>query len=341
MVPASNIRIKDTEQPITLAFQNPESNSQRPFTLSLQVSLDSAFSNPVFARVGIQPSADGVTRFLMPNKLQGGRVYFWRIKADDGANASDWSGALAFEVLQPVVLGTPNPVSPVGNERASSGTPTLRVRNGVSTGVYLPLEYNFQVSTSPSFNSMVANAWVKQDHEETTFQVPNSPGPDTVVYWRVRIADDDQNQSPWSRTESYRTPLANAPPAGGGGGGGTGNVGNCASSSGEAIAACIEREFPSYLAAGVSHGQRESNMAFLRDRIIEAGICGGLDLAWNKKRGDGPHSIDALAWRIGGRDEVVDIGAAYDDTSRPLRLQWGIVAGPPGYDGYSPRPACK
>jgi hypothetical protein len=37
---------------------------------------------------------------------------------------------------------------------------------------------------------------------------------------------------------------------------------------------------------------------------------------------------------------VVDIGAAYDDTSRPLGLQWGIVAGPPGYDPY-PRPSCK
>jgi hypothetical protein len=185
---------------------------------------------------------------------------------------------------------------------------------------------------------MVANDWVNQEHEETTFQV-SSPGPDTVLYWRVRVADDDGNQGDWSRTESFRTPLANAPPPPGGGGGGNG--GSCASNNGSAIVACIERQFPSYLAAGVSHNQRESNMAFLRDRVIEAGICGGLDLAWNRKRGNGPHSIDALAWRTGGGDEVVDIGLAYDDTSIPLRLAWGIVAGPPGYDGYSPRPSCK
>jgi hypothetical protein len=76
-------------------------------------------------------------------------------------------------------------------------------------------------------------------------------------------------------------------------------------------------------------------MAFLRDRIIQQGICKGMDLAWNKKRGDGPHSIDALAWRINGRDEVVDVGVGYDDTSRPLQLQWLIVAGPPGYDPYT------
>ena len=30
--------------------------------------------------------------------------------------------------------------------------------------------------------------------------------------------------------------------------------------------------------AGVSLSQRQANMAFLRDRIIEAGRCGGLDL---------------------------------------------------------------
>jgi hypothetical protein len=36
----------------------------------------------------------------------------------------------------------------------------------------------------------------------------------------------------------------------------------------------------------------------------------------------------------------VDIGFAYDDTSIPLRLTWGIVEGPPGYDGY-PAFACK
>ena len=62
--------------------------------------------------------------------------------------------------------------------------------------------------------------------------------------------------------------------------------------------------------------------------------------AWNKKRGTGPHSIDALAWRHNGIDDVVDVGSAYDDTSRPLGLQWGIVAGPPGYDPY-PRPSCN
>jgi hypothetical protein len=77
-------------------------------------------------------------------------------------------------------------------------------------------------------------------------------------------------------------------------------------------------------------------MEFLRDRVIEIGKCVGLDLAWNRKRGNfnDARSIDALAWRVNGVVEVVDIGVAYDDNTRTLQMSWQIVAGPPGYDPY-------
>lgn len=115
----------------------------------------------------------------------------------------------------------------------------------------------------------------------------------------------------------------------------------CAGSDGDSIVECVAAQHPSRLAAGVSHDTRVANMAFLRDRIIERGRCKGHDLAWNLKRGVGPHSIDALAWRVNGQVEVVDIGVGYDDTSQPLQLQWLVVAGPPGYDPYTPAFACN
>jgi hypothetical protein len=111
-------------------------------------------------------------------------------------------------------------------------------------------------------------------------------------------------------------------------------------SEGEAIIAYIANAFPQYLVATATDNERIANMEFLRDRIIETGVCGGLLLARNLKRGTGPHSIDAIAWRDGGsEDEVVDIGAGFDDHHVPLRLHWVIVEGPPGYDPY-PHPGC-
>lgn len=109
--------------------------------------------------------------------------------------------------------------------------------------------------------------------------------------------------------------------------------------------AYTESRYPQYLAAGVSASERRANMEFLRDRMIEAGICGGMDLGWNLKRGGPELSTDYLVHRSGGQDLGVDIGYAYDDTSQPLRLAWQVNAVGPGqlvfYLSYDPRPSCR
>lgn len=336
MQPSANRQFKPTEQPISLAFGNPQSNGVRPYTLVVQVGVDAAFSATVFSQNSIQPGADGVTRLTLPGNLQSGRVYFWRAKADDGANSSDWSAPTAFEVLQPVVIGVPTPLSPIGNARATSTTPELRVRNGVSTGPYKALQYNFQVSQTAGFSSLVANSSVGQGGGETTFIAP-AAAPDTQLFWRVRIFDDDGNLGGWSVVETYRTPLAVVTPPAGGGGGAL-PPGNCASNNGPAIVQCIEAKYPDRTAAGVSLSQRVANMEFLRDRIIEAGLCGGMDLGRNLKRGGPEISVDFLVWRSPSGDIGIDIGAAYDDTSIPLRLQWSESIFP-FYQAY-PKPSC-
>ena len=88
--------------------------------------------------------------------------------------------------------------------------------------------------------------------------------------------------------------------------------------------------------------KRIANVEFLRDRVIETGLCGGMNLAWNLKRGVGPRSIDAIDWRHGVEDinDVVDLAVDYDNTNTPLRLQWIVVEGPAGWDPY-PEPPCR
>jgi hypothetical protein len=333
--PGQDWKIEDKNQPLTLILENPTSNSPRPYLLRLQVATDAAFANIAFQAAGLQPGPNGRTSFRLPDRLTPGRTYLWRARAEDGANSSNWSVPAQFEVLLPIVIGTPVAKSPSGGIRTTTRQPTLVAANGASSGPHGPLFYHFQLSATPAFGDLTANAEAPQSPAgETAFPISSALPYDTELFWRVRITDG-LNSGSWSPTEVFKTPLAPVIPPGGGPGPG----GSCASNNGPAIIACIAAKYPSYLAAGVSASTREHNMAFLRDRVIEAGICGGLDLAWNRKRGTGPHSIDALAWRVNGSDEVVDIGSAYDDTSQPLRLQWAIVAGPPGYDGY-PKPNC-
>ncbi|HEX5475567.1 MAG TPA: hypothetical protein VFX12_12985 [Vicinamibacterales bacterium] len=112
-------------------------------------------------------------------------------------------------------------------------------------------------------------------------------------------------------------------------------------SNGPALVAYVAAKYPERLAAGVSPGQRLQNMEFLRDRIIEAGLCGGMNVAWNLKRGVGPHSIDAIDWRHGAQDsnDVVDLASDYDNTSHALQLHWVVTDGPAGWDPF-PAPSC-
>jgi hypothetical protein len=340
--PEMGRKYKPEQQPLTLLLENPSSNSPRPFTFLIEVASDSTFTSMVFAKNGVTPgTTNGRTTYRLPEALAPGRTYYWRAKAMDGANASAFSTPRPFEILEPVVIGPPNPVSPAGGIRTTTRRPALLASNAPTSRPHGQLIYIFEVSLDSAFSSRVVLEQAEAGSSQTALAIPHDLAVNTLHFWRARVTNGEVTGS-WSKTESFLTPLAVVapPPGGGGGGGGTGGGGSCASSDGNSIVNCIMGKYPSYLAAGVSTNQREANMEFLRDRVIEAGICGGLDLAWNKKRGNGPHSIDALAWRTGGRDEVVDIGAAYDDTSISLRLQWGIVAGPPGYDTYSPRPTC-
>lgn len=112
--------------------------------------------------------------------------------------------------------------------------------------------------------------------------------------------------------------------------------------SGPAVVAYVAAKHPERLVAGISIEQRTANMEFLRDRVIETGICGGLNLAWNLKRGVGPRSIDAIDWRHGADDvnDVVDLAYDWDNTDRPLSLHWQIIDGPAGWDPF-PKPVCR
>ena len=104
--------------------------------MAFQIAADVGFTNVVFSQSGIVPTGEGLTRLRLPDRLASGRNYYWRIKGDDGANTSGWSNPSHFEILQPIVIGVPDPQSPVANVRVSNGTPEFKVRNGQSSGPY-------------------------------------------------------------------------------------------------------------------------------------------------------------------------------------------------------------
>lgn len=338
--PAQGARYKESQQPIRLSIENATTTSVRPLFYTFEVATDAEFATKVFARSKVPPGQDGRTSVQI-DRLELGRTYYWRARAEDGANIGPFA-TVRFEVLPRAQLGPPVLLSPVNNEITASTRPALRVGASPRNAAIGTVHYEFQVASDLAFTQLPAGGAVQEQGGQTEFLPGTDLAGSSQFFWRAR-ASDGETTSDWSAAQGFRTPGAAPAPNPGPGPGGPTPGAPCGPpypNNGPDVVRCVEARYPDRLAAGVSRSQRIANMEFLRDRVIETGICGGLDLAWNKKRGTGPHSIDAIAWRVNGRDEVVDIGAAYDDTSRRLDLMWHIVEGPPGYDPY-PRPSCQ
>ena len=207
--PGVNQQIKDKDQPFTVIIENPSSTSPRPFLLRMQVATDINFASVVWTRSGIEPGTNGQTRFVMPERLQAGRTYFWRSQADDGANKSAWSAPRGFEILMPTKFGKPTPREPVNNQQVSTNRPVLRVTNASAEGPVGQAYYHFQVSRNASFSSLVVNQQTPQQGGETRL-TSSALAYSTTYYWRVRVSDGETTGD-WSETETFRTGTTPAP----------------------------------------------------------------------------------------------------------------------------------
>lgn len=336
--PGQGFKFKEGQQPIRLLIENSSTNGVRPLSYTFEVATDTTFGTRVFARSSVPPG-DGGRTSVQIDKLDLGRTYYWRARAEDGANSSQYASS-RFEVLPRAQLGAPVALYPVNNERVDTRRPVFRVRNADRNSAIGSVRYEFQLATNQTFTAMVASLDVGEGAGETQFALPSDLSNDVPHFWRVRASDGDTT-SDWMTTQTFRTPLGSPGPGPGpsptpvpGGGG------SCASNNGPSIAQCIAAKYPEKRAPVSSLAQRQANMEFLRDRMIEAGKCGGLDLGHNLKRGGPETSIDFLAWRRADGDMGVDIGMDYDNIGATLQLYWGEAGLGATYKAY-PMPNCS
>jgi hypothetical protein len=339
--PAPSFKFRNSQQPIRLVIENATSNGARPLSYTFELASDAAFENKAFARSGVPPGEGGRTSVVV-DKLEIGRDYHWRVRAEDGANTGPFVSA-RFEVLPTPTLSAPAGASPVNNAVVTDIRPTLRARNADRNSAVGELTYLFQIAKDQAFSLVAAEGTSTEGGAETSWTADRDLEFNTTYFWRVRAADSETTGS-WSATQVFRSAGPSGGDPGPGPSPGPAPDPSCAPPyprNGPAVVDCVERKYPQYLVAGVSLSKRQANMAFLRDRIIEIGICGGMNMGWNMKRGGPDKSIDFLAWHDGRQWIGVDIGRAYDATNRKLDLVWGIYGPTPHAATYSPRPSCN
>jgi hypothetical protein len=218
--------------------------------------------------------------------------------------------------------GVPQPLSPRSSVRITNLTPQLVLQN--ASGTFEPsttLSYVFELfEVAGSTQTLVVKSDpISAGSPSTIYNVPNNLLKMNKTYaWRA-YAVYNGVQGSLSDGVSFRTPLP--PPV-------DGPV-SCGSSAGPALIACVGNAYPAYLVSTArgdgSLERRHHNMEFIRDRIIETGICKGVDLGRNFKRGTPVISHDFIVWRQPGqKDRGIDIASGFDDVDKPLKLTWQV-----------------
>ena len=99
--------VKVDDQPVRVTFTNGESNGERPVFYNVTVSTTAEFTDLVHEATGIAPDPSGRTTYTLPTGLDPEQMYYWKTRADDGANASEASSTSIFEVYTPVEIEAP------------------------------------------------------------------------------------------------------------------------------------------------------------------------------------------------------------------------------------------
>ena len=208
--PPDGTQILDGDQPVTLIVASATTNGERPISHLVQVSADAAFTQIVYTADGIAPSGDGRNVHPLPQTLTAGLTYYWRARALDGANSSEFSAVAKFEILVPVVIGTPVPISPIEGVTTETTDAVLTVTNATVSGPAGPVRYRFEVASDGGFGSLVAVIEVAASAGNTTSTTVSLPPGD--FFWRVK-ATDGQKSGPWSATQRFTTPAPPPPPS--------------------------------------------------------------------------------------------------------------------------------
>jgi hypothetical protein len=244
--PGQDWQIQMRDQPVKLMFQNAGTSGQRTLFYTLEIATDSEFKSIIFTRTRLE-AGDGVTTFQLPDVLPAGRTYWWRVRAEDGANVGAYSKPVSFVAVATVTLGAPTAALPNGTTNLA---PEFRIRAGSKTGPFDRISYRVEVANNQAFSSIAATFVVDETGSETIIPGGYSFLGNRTYYWRVQARDSGESRaiSAWSNVQTFRTdeplpptppPPPPGPPDDGPPPGPPGPWQNCGSTPGREIVQCV------------------------------------------------------------------------------------------------------
>jgi len=171
--PANGVAYNFTQQPITLQILNAVRTGAKTVTYALEVSTSASFATTVVSRDAI-PEGDGTTSVTLP-QLNGNLTYFWRSRAVVDGVAGEPSAVQSFFVRPNITISVPSIQAPAAGSDVFGARPTFTVTNATRTGPAGTIFYEFQVSTSGAFSSLLSSATVQEQSGTTSCRCSASP----------------------------------------------------------------------------------------------------------------------------------------------------------------------
>ncbi len=190
----------------TLTVNNSSDPEGTTPTYHFQVSTSALFS-PLAAEATSVPQGSGTTSWQVDSNLENETAHYWRARAFDGSNYSNWSTARSFFVHDTdtnAIPTAPTANDPTAGETVDNVSPTLALNNATDPDGD-PLQYHFQVwnqsESIPLFESTLISGGVST----TAWTINGSLAGETAYKWRAR-AYDGSDFSDWMAMTLFYTP---------------------------------------------------------------------------------------------------------------------------------------
>ncbi|HEV3139371.1 MAG TPA: hypothetical protein VGY57_02580 [Vicinamibacterales bacterium] len=185
--PPANASVRFADQPVTLVVQNASLTKTTGAVYTFEVATDAAFAAKVQTKDNVPEGAGGQTGVTL-DALAGAKDYYWHARATGGGTTGPFSAASRFSIGASIIINPPVPISPLSGT-TTPPRPTFRVTNATHVGPVGAITYLFEVSTSASFNAIVASGTKAEGVNETGFTPASDLPRNTTVYWRATAMD--------------------------------------------------------------------------------------------------------------------------------------------------------
>jgi hypothetical protein len=187
VTPANLAQIANNTQPVTLVVQNAVVTQTGGTTYAFEVGTDAAFTNKVQTKSGVPEGSGGQTSLTL-GTLPAGTTYYWHAQATAGGTTGVFGTAFQFTIGPAITISAPTPVAPA-NGASTTTLPTLTVANAARIGPAGVIAYRFDISTSPTFATVVVTGTVPEGTIQTSFTPATLLTLNATYYWRATGID--------------------------------------------------------------------------------------------------------------------------------------------------------